>query len=94
MASEQQIKTHESFQARNLMQIKNQSENWKKRENEASMRLMSLQDRLKKLKDDQKRLISLSIFFGHLLTFSIYLAKTSISWTLHFLFFSNSHFDF
>ncbi|MDC3088594.1 chromosome segregation protein SMC [Alphaproteobacteria bacterium] len=59
MASEQQIKTHESFQARNLMQIKNQSENWKKRENEASMRLMSLQDRLKKLKDDQKRLISL-----------------------------------
>ncbi len=59
MASEQQIKTHESFQARNLMQIKNQSENWKKRENEASMRLMSLQDRLKKLKDDQKRLTSL-----------------------------------
>ena len=59
MASEQQIKTHESFQARNLMQIKNQRENWKKRENEASMRLMSLQDRLKKLKDDQKRLTSL-----------------------------------
>ena len=59
MASEQQIKTHESFQARNLMQINNQSENWKKRENEASMRLMSLQDRLKKLKDDQKRLTSL-----------------------------------
>ena len=59
MASEQQIKTHESFQARNLMQIKNQSENWKKRENEASMRLMSLQDRLKKLKNDQKRLTSL-----------------------------------
>ena len=59
MASEQQIKTHESFQARNLMQINNQSESWKKRENEASMRLMSLQDRLKKLKDDQKRLISL-----------------------------------
>ena len=59
MASEQQIKTHESFQARNLMQINNQSENWKKRENEASMRLMSLQDRLKKLKDDQKKLTSL-----------------------------------
>ncbi len=59
MASEQQIKTHESFQARNLMQINNQSENWKKRENEASMRLMSLQDRLNKLKDDQKRLTSL-----------------------------------
>ncbi len=59
MASEQQIKTHESFQARNLMQINNQSENWKKRENEAYMRLMSLQDRLKKLKDDQKRLTSL-----------------------------------
>ena len=59
MASEQQIKTHESFQARNLMQINNQSESWKKRENEASMRLMSLQDRLKKLKDDQKRLTSL-----------------------------------
>ncbi len=59
MASEQQIKTHESFQARTLMQINNQSENWKKRENEASMRLMSLQDRLKKLKDDQKRLTSL-----------------------------------
>ena len=59
MASEQQIKTHESFQARNLMQINNQSENWKKRENEASMRLMSLQDRLKKLKNDQKRLTSL-----------------------------------
>ena len=59
MASEQQIKTHESFQARNLMQINNQSENWKKREIEASMRLMSLQDRLKKLKDDQKRLTSL-----------------------------------
>ena len=59
MASEQQIKTHESFQARNLMQINNQSENWKKRENEASMRLISLQDRLKKLKDDQKRLTSL-----------------------------------
>ncbi len=59
MASEQQIKTHESFQARNLMQINNQSENWKKRENEASIRLMSLQDRLKKLKDDQKRLTSL-----------------------------------
>ncbi len=59
MASEQQIKTHESFQARNLMQIDNQSENWKKRENEASIRLMSLQDRLKKLKDDQKRLTGL-----------------------------------
>ena len=59
MASEQQIKTHESFQARNLRQINNQSENWKKRENEASMRLMALQDRLKKLKDDQKRLTSL-----------------------------------
>ncbi len=59
MASEQEIKTHESFQARNLMQIKNQSENWKKRENEASIRLMSLQDKLKKLKDDQKRLTSL-----------------------------------
>ena len=59
MASEQQIKTHESFQARNLMQINNQSESWKKRENEASMRLMSLQDRLKKLKDDQKRLTGL-----------------------------------
>ena len=41
------------------MQINNQSENWKKRENEASMRLMYLQDRLKKLKDDQKRLTSL-----------------------------------
>ncbi len=59
MASEQQIKTHESFQARNLMQINNQCESWKKRENEASMRLMSLQDRLKKLQDDQKRLTSL-----------------------------------
>ena len=59
MASEQQIRTHESFQARNLLQISNQKDNWEKRENEASTRLLSLQERLKKLKDEQKRLIGL-----------------------------------
>ena len=59
MASEQQIKTHESFQARNILQIANQKNNWKKREEEASTRLLSLEERLKKLKDEQKRLITL-----------------------------------
>ena len=56
MAGEQQIKSEESFQSRNLIQIGNQKENWKVREEEAKTRLILLEERLKISQDEKNRL--------------------------------------
>jgi len=59
MAAEQQIKSEESFQSRNLIQLGHQKENWKVREEEAKTRLISLEERLKTLQDEKNRLSTL-----------------------------------
>ena len=59
MAAEQQIKSEESFQSRNLIQLGHQKENWKVREEEAKTRLISLEERLKTSQDDKNRLSTL-----------------------------------
>ncbi|MDC0093228.1 AAA family ATPase [Alphaproteobacteria bacterium] len=59
MATEQQIKSEESFQSRNLIHINNQKNNWKTREVEAKTRLVSLEERLKFSQDEQNRLSKL-----------------------------------
>lgn len=56
MAAEQQIKNQESFQLRNISQIKNQKESWEKRKNEAQLRLISLKERLNLSQDEKKKL--------------------------------------
>ena len=56
MAAEQQIKSEESFQSRNLIQLGHQKENWKVREEEAKTRLISLEERLKASQDEKNRL--------------------------------------
>ncbi|MDC0456832.1 chromosome segregation protein SMC [Alphaproteobacteria bacterium] len=56
MAGEQQIKSEESFQSRNLIQVSNQKENWKVREEEAKTRLILLEERLKISQDENNRL--------------------------------------
>ena len=56
MAAEQQIKSEENFQSRNLIQIVNQKENWKVREEEAKTRLISLEERLKISENEKNRL--------------------------------------
>ena len=59
MAAEQRIKSEESFQSRNLIQLGHQKENWKVREEEAKTRLISLEERLKTLQDEKNRLSTL-----------------------------------
>jgi chromosome segregation protein len=59
IAGEQQIKSEESFQSRNLIQIGNQKENWKVREEEAKTRLILLEERLKFSQDEKNRLATL-----------------------------------
>ena len=59
MATEQQIKSEESFQSRNLIQLGHQKENWKVREEEAKTRLISLEERLKTSQDEKNRLSTL-----------------------------------
>ena len=59
MAAEQQIKSEESFQSRNLIQLGHQKENWKVREEEAKTRLISLEERLKTFQDEKNRLSTL-----------------------------------
>ena len=59
MAAEQQIKGEENFQSRNLIQIVNQKENWKVREEEAKIRLISLEERLKISENEKNRLSTL-----------------------------------
>ena len=59
MAAEQQIKSEESFQSRNLIQLGHQKENWKVREEEAKTRLISLEERLKTSQDEKNRLSTL-----------------------------------
>ena len=59
MAAEQQIKSEESFQSRNLIQLGHQKENWKVREEEAKTRLISLEERLKASQDEKNRLSTL-----------------------------------
>ena len=56
MAAEQQIKSEESFQSRNLIQIRNQKENWQVRKEEAKTRLISLEERLKFSQNEKNRL--------------------------------------
>ena len=56
MATEQQIKSEESFQSRNLIQIGNQKENWQVREEEAKTRLALLEKRLTLSQDEKNRL--------------------------------------
>ena len=63
MAAEQQIKSEESFQSRNLIQISNQKESWKIREEEAKTRLILLEERLKLSQDEKKRLSTLPNIF-------------------------------
>jgi len=59
MAAEQQIKSEESFQSRNLIQLGHQKENWKVREEEAKTRLISLEERLKASQNEKNRLSTL-----------------------------------
>ena len=59
MAAEQQVRNHESYQSRNLLQIKNQKNNWKKREDEAIARLLTLQNRQKSLSEEKQKLMNL-----------------------------------
>ena len=59
MAAEQQIKSEESFQSRNLIQLGHQKENWKVREEEAKTRLISLEERLKDSQNEKNRLSTL-----------------------------------
>ena len=59
MAAEQRIKSEESFQSRNLIQLGHQKENWKVREEEAKTRLISLEERLKTFQDEKNRLSTL-----------------------------------
>jgi chromosome segregation protein len=59
MAAEQRIKSEESFQSRNLIQLGHQKENWKVREEEAKTRLISLEERLKTSQDEKNRLSTL-----------------------------------
>ena len=59
MAAEQQVRNHESFQSRNLLQIKNQKTNWVKREDEAIARLLTLQNRQKNLSEEKQKLMNL-----------------------------------
>ena len=59
MAAEQRIKSEESFQSRNLIQLGHQKENWKVREEEAKTRLISLEERLKASQDEKNRLSTL-----------------------------------
>lgn len=59
MAAEQQVRNHESFQSRNLLQIKNQKTNWEKREDEAIARLLTLQNRQKNLSEEKQKLMNL-----------------------------------
>ncbi|MDC1085947.1 chromosome segregation protein SMC [Alphaproteobacteria bacterium] len=59
MATEQQVRNHESFQSRNLLQIKNQKTNWEKREDEAIARLLTLKNRQKNLSEEKQKLMNL-----------------------------------
>ena len=59
MAAEQQVRNHESYQSRNLLQIKNQKNNWKKREDETIARLLTLQNRQKSLSEEKQKLMNL-----------------------------------
>ena len=59
MAAEQQVRNHESYQSRNLLQIKNQKTNWEKREDEAIARLLTLQNRQKSLSEEKQKLMNL-----------------------------------
>ena len=59
MAAEQQIKNHESFQLRNISQIKHQKESWITRKQEAKSRLSSLHERLEFSKNEMDRLSNL-----------------------------------
>ena len=59
MAAEQQIKNHESFQLRNIAQIKHQKESWITRKQEAKSRLSSLHERLEFSKNEMDRLSNL-----------------------------------
>ncbi|MDC0969528.1 AAA family ATPase [Alphaproteobacteria bacterium] len=59
MAAEQQVRNHESYQSRNLLQIKNQKNNWVKREDEAIARLLTLQNRQKSLSEEKQKLMNL-----------------------------------
>ena len=59
MAAEQQIKNHESFQLRNIAQIKHQKESWITRKQEAKSRLSSLHKRLEFSKNEMDRLSNL-----------------------------------
>ena len=59
MAAEQQIKNHESFQLRNILQIKHQKESWITRKQEAKSRLSSLHERLEFSKNEMDRLSNL-----------------------------------
>ena len=60
MAAEQQVRNHESYQSRNLLQIKNQKNNWEKREDEAIARLLTLQNRQKSLSEEKQKFMNLS----------------------------------
>lgn len=59
MAAEQQLRNHESFRSRNLIQITDQKNNWKKREHEAITRLSSLKDRQEDLTVKKQNLLNL-----------------------------------
>ena len=59
MAAEQQIKSLESFQARNILEINNQKKNWQAREEEAKSRLVSLKERLRLSEEEKKNLLNL-----------------------------------
>ena len=59
MAAEQQIKNHESFQLRNIAQIKHQKESWITRKQEAKSRLSSLHERLEFSNNEMDRLSNL-----------------------------------
>src|SRR6056300_1242981 len=59
MAAEQQVRNHESYQSRNLLQINNEKNNWKKREDEAIARLLTLQNRQKSLSEEKQKLMNL-----------------------------------
>jgi len=59
MAAEQQVRNHESYQSRNLLQIKNQKNIWEKREDEAIARLLTLQNRQKSLSEEKQKLMNL-----------------------------------
>jgi hypothetical protein len=56
MAAEQQIKNQESYQQRNLIQIKNQKNDWENRKCEAETRIKSLKVRIDNLKKNKSKL--------------------------------------